>query len=647
MIVSHQWLIDYLGDKTPNPQHIEDLFTFHAFEVEGIESVGNDTAIDVKVLPNRGSDCLSHRGLARELATIMGISMTHDPLAVLPELPVTQDLSVSIADTDACPRFTAALITGVTIGDSPTWLKDRLATLGQRSINNIVDATNYVMYAMGQPLHAYDADLFSKSNGQWQFGVRFGRPGETVALLGEGGKERERIITCLGTELLIVDQSRDLPIGLAGVKGGSYAGVHAGTKNIIIEAAHFDPVITRKTARRLGIVIDASKRFENRPSPALPLYAQRDIIDLIRTIAGGKLEGVIDVYPKPYTPPSVQLSIQAVNERTGFSLAQKDVSEILTRAGITVVADGPETLLCTGPIERTDLCIPEDFIEEVARIYGFDAVTAIAPLKVSLKEFNTRHYYAEQIREQLLALGFSEVITSSFRAEDEIQLQNALAEDKSYLRSSLKRNLAEVLDRNANFTDVLGTNDTRVFEIGNVFGRSIGDTGILERTMVAFGVRVRTTGYSGKEDPLLKTAIAALEGVLGVPLKSEIEAGIVEFDLGAVLLSLPAPVSYDPVSVGVEVVYQPFSVYPSISRDVALWVDEATTRDRVLSIINQAAGPLRVRTTFRDEFKKDGRTSFAFRVVFQAFDRTLTDAEVEGPTQAIYTALTKQGWDIR
>ena len=285
MKVVHSWLKEYVGEELPNAEEVENLLTFHAFEVEGIEEVAGEQVIDVDVLPNRASDCLSHRGIARELASLLDTSLVQDPFAEQPDLTPTDKIAITIEDPKACPRFTGSLITGVEVGESPEWLQKRLEALGMRSINNIVDATNYVMYALGEPLHAYDADLFPQVDGTWQFTIRRAREGERVSLLGEGGNEEERIVDCTGSELLIVDGSSDTPIGLAGVKGGAFAGIHAGTKNIIVEAAHFDPTLTRKTARRLGIVIDASKRFENEPSRELPTYAQAEVIKLIADIA--------------------------------------------------------------------------------------------------------------------------------------------------------------------------------------------------------------------------------------------------------------------------------------------------------------------------------------------------------------------------
>jgi len=269
MLVVHDWLKDYIGDAIPSAEELEKLLTFHSFEIEGVEAVAGHEVIDVDVLPNRSSDCLCHRGIAREIATLLDAPLQNDPLTKEITLSETDVITVDIEDQKACPRFSASLMTGIEVKDSPQWLQDRLRALGQRPINNIVDATNYVMYAIGQPLHAYDADKFPQVDGKWQFSVRYAKEGEVVSLIAEGGKDEDRDITLKGTELLIVDASSNTPIGLAGVKGGRFAGVDENTTKIIIEAAHFDASLTRKTARGLGIVIDASKRFENECSRGL------------------------------------------------------------------------------------------------------------------------------------------------------------------------------------------------------------------------------------------------------------------------------------------------------------------------------------------------------------------------------------------
>ncbi len=509
MKVVHSWLKDYLGESLPTPEKVEELLTFHSFEIDGLEEVEGESVIDISVLPNRAADCLCHRGVARELASLLGTPLVHDPLAVKPELANTDKISINIEDEAQCPRFSASLITGIEVKESPAWLQKRLKALGVRSINNIVDATNYVMYAIGEPMHAYDADLFKQSEGKWNFVIRNARAGETVSLLAEGGKEEDRVVELNGSELLIVDGATDTPIGLAGVKGGRYAGVHAGTKNILVEAAHFNPVTTRKTARRLGIVIDASKRFENEPSRELIPYAQAEIIKLIADIAGGVFEGVADVYLEEKQNPTVVVPVAKTNALLGLALTPADMEDILKRIGANVVSADTDSFTVIGPWERNDLTIAEDFIEEIGRIHGLHNVVSVVPEKVALTEVNTRQYYTEAIRHKLLELGFSEVITSSFTNKADVQLQNALAADKTYIRKNLAKNLHVVLDQNFNHTDLLGIPDVRVFEIGTVFDKT--ETSVSEHVSVAVGVRTKGNGYNPKDDAVVKAACEAVE----------------------------------------------------------------------------------------------------------------------------------------
>lgn len=645
MKVVHSWLKDYLGESLPTPARVEELLTFHSFEVDGMEEVDGEVVIDVDVLPNRSSDCLCHRGIARELASLIGTELVHDPLQEKTELATTDTIAVTIENPEACPRFSASLITDITVGDSPVWLQKRLKALGVRSINNIVDATNYVMYALGEPMHAYDADLFAQVDGKWNFVIRNARVGETVSLLAEGGKDEDRIVELTGTELLIVDGATDTPIGLAGVKGGRYAGVHAGTKNIIIEAAHFHPTITRKTARRLGIVIDASKRFENEPSRELIPYAQAEIIKLITDIAGGTFEGWVDEYKETKANPEVVVPVMQVNGLLGLVLTSMEVQSILVRIGATIVTATGDSFTVVGPWERTDLNITEDFIEEIGRIHGLHNIVSVAPERQAVPEVSIRQYYTEAICQELIQHGFSEVVTSSFANKDEIQLQNSLASDKSYVRSNLNKNLHKVLDANFAHTDLLGMPDVRVFEIGTVFDKT--DASVTEHTAIALGVRTKGNGYNPKDDTILKAACETVEQVLGTKLEWGLEKGVAEANLSVVLETLPRPTSYGEYISKPINTYRAVSVYPAMSRDIALWVGEGELADIVESTIGNAAGDLLVRLSLFDTFTKDGRTSYAFRLVFQSFEKTLTDAEVTIHMDNVYKVVAENGWDVR
>ena len=641
---SYNWLCEYLPEPKPSLEVIADALTKHAFEVEGIEGEGDNAIIELKILPDRGSDCLCHRGIARELCTILNIEIKNDPLAASVTLIPTQEIAVTIEDAEACPRFTASIIRGVKVGPSPEWLQKRLQTIGVRSINNIIDATNYVMFDMGQPLHAYDATKFPQKDGVWNFVVRKANAGEQVSLLAEGGKNEDRIVTLKGGELLIVDGTSNTAVGLAGVKGGRFAGVDENTIDIIIEAANFEPGLTRRTARGLGIVIDASKRFENEPARALPSLTQQTIVSLILKIAGGESGGMLDVYLNEKSPQPVVVNPLHVKALLGIVISTDEMIDILKRGGISVTVND-NVLLCTGPLARTDLNIEADFIEEVGRVYGYHHVVSVVPDSVPLPEWNTRHIYCEQFRDALVNLGFTEIITTTFRNNDEIGLQSSMASDKCFLRSELTSSLTDALTKNAPFTDLLGTSDTRLFEIGTVFTRE--NEVVAEHYSLVLGVRLKTTGYNGKEDAILTDVITDLESSLGLKLSFVSNAGVAELNLSELISTLPTQTTYAPVPPTIDITYVPFSIYPSITRDIALWVPEGTHVDTVAQIIRDEAGPLFVRVTHMDTFTKEGRTSVAFRLVFQSKQKTLAASEVDTPMGMIYDAASKAGFKVR
>ncbi len=644
MLISYNWLKEYLGPEPPNAEEVAELLTFRAFEVERVEKKGDDWVLDIDVLPNRSSDCLSHRGVAREISTLTSKPLAFDPFAETSSLTSSDLFAVEIEVSHDCPRFTAALISGITVKESPAWLKERLDVLGQRSINNIVDATNYVMYALGQPLHAYDADLFPQVDGKWRFKVRRAVPGETISLLAESGSDDDRVVELKGTELLIVDGASDMPIGLAGVKGGRHAMVSDKTTKIIIEAANFDPILTRRTARTLNIVIDASKRFENELSRELPLYAQVAIAKLITDIAGGSLGGVADVYKEKRDNPFVLVRPERVNGKLGLSLQADEMVSIVQCLGATVKEDGGDFLV-RGPFERTDLKLEEDYIEEIGRIHGLAHIKAVLPAKVALAEVNQRHYYSEKICSDLIEQGFSEVITSSFRQKDNIELKNALSSDKKCLRSSLADNLTEVLACNVSHLDLLGLTRVSVFEIGTVFTKT--DAGIKETVKLGLGVRSRVSASVAKDDELVLAATKQLERALGCELNWVIGSGVAETDLTAALDKLPPQTAYQPAPTARPIQYQTYSVYPAVSRDLAMWVSGTAAPDEIKEILKAMAGGLCVRITLFDEFTKEGRQSYAFRLVFQAPDRTLTDSEVNLLMEKLYQVAADKGWLVR
>lgn len=632
MKFSYNWLQSLLEKPLPQPAELGDLITFHSAEIEELIEAPGDTVLDVKVLPDKSAWLMSHRGMAKEIAVITKNTLKSDPFLNPVSLSPDERIKVELK-APTCDFYSAALITGVEVGPSPDWLKERLVALGQRSINNIVDATNYVMFELGQPLHAFDVDKLSQTNGH-HIVVRNARAEEKITTLT--GEEY-----ILGTnDTLIVDGGTDAPIGIAGVKGGAVAAVDANTTNILLESAHFDRFAVRKTAKNLKLQTDASKRYENGIARAIAPIALSRVMEIILEVAGGKVEAVTAVGNVSVERQPVTVTLSEINSLLGVSLTMRDVEDILNRFAYTYITDG-DSITVTPPFERDDLVIPEDLVEEIGRIYGLGHIVSIEPEVGAVAEINVRHYYSEKIREVLMSLGFSEVYTSSFRNKDMVKLENALATDKGYLRSSLVENLREARTLNIPHRDLLGLQAVKIFEIGTVFG--VGD----EEFRVGLAVQNGTSYKAKVDDRLLEEALVALAATLGVSptLISQAE-GIAEFSLDTLLPQLPAVTAYEPVAEPSKITYRPFSLYPAVSRDIAMWVEDSSV-EQIEKELVAASGSLCVRITHVDTFTKENKTSHAFRLVFQSREKTLTDSEVQIHMDEVYKSVAKQGWEPR
>jgi len=591
MKVSLKWLQTYFDTPLPPAEKLVDELTFHAFEIEDATT----EMLDVKVLPNRAADCLSHRGIAKEISAILNLPLKTDPLRTTIEIKgfVNPYLRIEIEDPKKCLRYMGAVVKGVKVGPSPAWLKEALEAVGQRSINNIVDATNYVMLNIGQPLHAFDANKLVQKE-------------ETYAIAVRNAKEGEKITTLSGEEFtlnpniqLITDANAHTPIALAGIKGGKSAEVTTDTTDLIIESANFDGTTTRRAAQALKLFTDASVRFQNRPSPELCAYGMRDVISLIRDIAGGEVECVADVYPSAVERGTARVILAKINSILGSSYADADVQDVFNRLGLPFSEVG-ETYEVTPPFERTDLSIPEDLVEEVGRIMGYDNISATELPPMSGASEQARYRGIEKIKDELVAQGFTEISTQSFASDGDIILANPLDKAKPSLRKNLEENMADAMVRAKYVAPlVLPPNQKpKLFEIGNIFTKD-------------------------GEELSVKT--------------SEPASGLSEIADDA---------SYVPQQYRLGA-YKPFSVYPFIVRDIALWVPADTDEEAAKTIVRENAGELLARIDQFDRFEKDGKVSLAFRLVFESMERTLTDEEANAVMTGISEALTKEGYEVR
>ncbi len=600
MKISRNWLQKYFDIPLPSAQELADALTFHAFEIESVEG----DILDVKITPNRGHDCLSYRGIAKELSAVLRIPLASDPLNVgltkshMME-PITEEISVTIENSEFCKRYMAGVIKGVKVRPSPDWLVKRLEAMGQKSVSNIVDATNFVMFNTGQPLHAFDSKKLEMREGKVDIQVRNARKGETLIALDE------KAYTLKEDMLVIADGNADRVIGIAGVKGGKESGIDAETTDIILESANFDGASVRKTAKTLGLRTDASQRFEQVISPELAAYGMRAAADLIVKLAGGEVIGFVDVYPELQKSRSIEISLEKINQTLGLSLSQEEVADVFTRLGFTSEYKGLSFVIAV-PFERLDLEIEEDLIEEVGRIIGYDAVPAIELPPVSKDiAINQNFAASERVREDLTALGYSEIVTSVFQDEGERAVLNKVDSVRPFLRSTLTHGLNDALRKNVQHKDLLGLTEIKLFEIGSV--------------------------WKGETEELVVGIVSEKEKAQEDPISMYVK----ETD------------TYESFALSQTERYEAFSRYPSITRDIALWVPAATTVDDVRSILKNNAGDLCVRIDLFDEFKKGERTSFAFRLVFQSFEKTLTDDEVKPHMDAVYAAVAQHGFEVR
>ena len=589
MKISKLWLDKFFDAPLPDAATLADALTFRAFEIDGIEKMGDDEVLDVKVTPNRGHDCLSHRGIAKELSAILGIPLTNDPLSSRSDLlPKTTEVTVDIQSTVLCKRYIAGYIKGVKVGPSPEWLKQRLEAVGQRSINNVVDATNFVMFNTGQPLHAFDAGKL----GSLALGVRAAHDGEVMIAL-------DKKSYTLGGSMLVITAG-DAPVGIAGVKGGMPAAIDESTKDIVIESANFDGVSVRKTAAALKLRTDASTRFEQVISPELAAFGMRSVVELIQKLAGGELAGFVDAYPEPQRPMYANVTVEKVNQVLGTRLTGADVSDVLVRLGLPYKEqDG--VFEVTVPFERLDLRIPEDLVEEVGRIVGYDKVPATPlPLFEKKPEVNPNFYAAEKAREELVRQGYSEVFTSVFAEEGERAVANKIGGDRPYLRSSLLPGLTEALAKNKPNKDLLGLKEIKLFEVGTVW-------------------------KDGTESVMLGTVTEKQKASEKMLMPEDADA-------------------YEVLPLSSAARFEHFSKYPYIVRDIAMWAAGDTDAE---NSIRTEAGPLAVKISLFDRFEKEGRVSLAYRIIFQSFDRTLTEAEVNIIMEKVSAALKAKGFEIR
>jgi phenylalanyl-tRNA synthetase beta chain len=402
MLISCNWLRELTGTKL-SPEDIRDRLTNVGLAVDAVEARGDDSVLDVEVPSNRG-DCLSHTGIARELAVIEKSQVSSFKFQVKKARDKTSEFaSVEILDADLCPRYAARVVRGVKIAPSPDWLVKKLETIGQRPINNVADITNYVLHEFGQPLHAFDLAKLTEK----KIIVRRATKGESIKTLD--GVDRK-----LDEHMLVIADAKE-PVAVAGVMGGESSEISNLTTDVLIESAYFGAASVRRTAKLLGLHTEASHRFERGTDPEGVIAAQERCVALICEIAGGvATEDALDVYPNPIKPKSVVLRPERVESITSLEVELDEIKRILTALGFELRADESKSLSFVVPSWRHDVSIEEDLVEEVVRHTGYDKIETSLPPAHHAGEYHSSEERKRALRLALSAQGFGEAINLSF-----------------------------------------------------------------------------------------------------------------------------------------------------------------------------------------------------------------------------------------
>ena len=642
-----------------------------------------DVQIEIGLTPNR-PDCLSVVGVAREVAAMCGKPLRLPEVTIIEGgSPVEDQASVTIKDDDLCPRYAARMIRDVKIGPSPSWMVSRLESVGMRSINNVVDVTNYVMMELGHPLHAFDYRLLE--NGE--IIVKRASAGETFVTLD--GQEHELD----NADLMICDGNRS--VAMAGVMGGQNSEVQDDTSTILLESAYFKPTSIRRTSKRHGLHTESSHRFERGADIDMVPVALDRAAALIAELSGGQVAtGVIDNYPRTLDPQIVELRTERIGQLLGLELEQQHVVELFESIALGVDVQGDGLLRVEVPSFRPDLERDVDLIEEVARLYGYDNVPVTLPQGAMDAEKSPLKQQLETLaRNELVAAGFAEVINYSFVAPQscshlnlsegdprlqQVRILNPLNEEQSVMRTSLVPSLLETVSRNLAYR----SHDLRLFELRPVFYPVAGETGGRQELRLAAVLcgRQQPEGWAqsaadvdffdlkGTAEQLLEALkIDQVEfnaemsepylhpGKSCAVMKDGIQLGtmgevhpqvLATFDIDEPVFLLDFSLPELVAAAGSHPGFQPLSRYPDVSRDSALLIDENVPAKAIMDIVAKTKVKNIEDTVLFDIYQgagiPAGKKSLAIRVRYRSTEKTLTEEEVSKAHGKLIKTLCQQ-----
>jgi len=683
MKISLNWLSDYIEIENSSEQ-IAEILSDLGFPCEAIVQIGDDTVIDIEVTSNRG-DCLSYIGIARELAAVTGKELKIPEVELNPvreskagektenkelsngvnelDKDVMEFASVEVAEPDLCGRYTARVIEAVKVGPSPDWLKKRLEAVGLRSVNNVVDATNYAMMETGQPPHAFD---YAK--------IKQGKIVVRKAISGERLVSIDSTTCALNADMLIIADAEG-PVAIAGVMGGLETEVGDTTTKILLEDAYFDPVSVRTTSRRLGLPSEAAFRFERTVDIEMIDWASKRTAQLITQVAGGKVaRGVVDVYPKKPAQKEVTLRLSHLNKLLGIKVSAEEVVRILSVLSFKPQRKG-DSVACTIPCWRSDIYREIDLIEEVARVHGYNKIPTEQKISIEVATVNARQKLAGMIGTYLNGCGFYETITVGFidssiaelftdpRHKGHLRVREQSRQSANLLRQSLIGSLLSVLKTNVNAKNL----PCRIFEIADIFVPT-GKAGILpiEKTKLALVSDGELRDLCGVIEGLIKNIegdtqiVFAPVDLVWAQTGAQIEVNSkVIGTTGIVSQAVKEKFDFKNLSpVAVELDFQqllvlhtgaikvkPIPRFPAIERDLSIIVDETIKWADIVEAVNEKATAelqdVRFIGIYRGEGIPSGQKSVTLSLRFRDEEGTLTHETVDRFESDIVKSLTQ------
>lgn len=691
MRVPFEWLKEFI-DISASAYEVADRLTMIGLEIEALERIDEDFVFEINVTPNR-PDCLSVIGIVRELSAVYGIPYKLPNHIVVAE-PKELDFNVDILDIDLCHRYAGRIVKNLNIGHSPDWLKKRLEKCGIRSINNIVDVTNYVMLELGHPLHAFDLDSIEK--GIIRIGTSETLTGQkkTVKLKSLDGIERE-----ISHDALLIWDGRK-PIAIAGVIGGMDTEVKDSTHDVFIESAYFVPESIRRTSKALGLKTESSYRFERGADIKMLKKALDRAVYLLQKLAGGVVYGKIDIYPKRHKIVDIPIKIEKINKILGLELNKREILDCMHRLGFDVEGDENE-LIVRPPSHRRDISREADIIEEVARIYGYNKIPATLPMAtIGISDYDSetnkqKLNIKNNIKQSLLKSGFTEVINYSFigmhdielleiqkndRRRSLVALKNPLRAEDSFMRTTLIPSLIKNMIHNVSH----GNREFRLFEMSKVFINT-GHGSEAEAVLPLETECLAAMYYKEKGKTLHRDSVPDFYIVKGIVEAIFNDIKICEYSfvktsepflhpgqsadifimddkigyVGAIsplILDSIDIKAYKPavfvfeldveklVSYALQVVkYRPLPRYPYIERDTAILVDLSLEAALITKLLRAYPSDLiedvYIFDVYRGKNIPDDKKSIAFNIRYRASDRTLKDEEIDELHKAIVSYI--------